>query len=119
MQWLILFLIGLGLFVYFTLRTGRLKFWKLVCRNPEKAYKYFKNQTETWMVLDINMLKDVNSYLLNKNPNYKEEWAGPYRLFVPSIGDVVHIYGRRDTYIKEQDKLISMLKSKEKEVLKK
>ncbi|MCH7883051.1 hypothetical protein IIA95_01380 [Patescibacteria group bacterium] len=118
MEWIILFFIGLGLYLFFTLRVGKYKFWKLVGRNPEEAYRYFKNHPEAWMVLDTNQIKDISKHLRNKNPEYKEKWVGPYRLYVPSIGGDIQIYGKKDLYEKEQDKLISLFMDKEKEVLK-
>lgn len=116
MEWILLFLVGLGLYIFF-LRAGKHKFWKLIGHNPEEAYRYFKNNPDAWMVIDMKHIKNINSYLRNKDPEYKKKWVGPYKLYVPSIDVAVQIYGKRDVYEQEQDKLLSLLADKEKEVL--
>lgn len=116
MEWIALFLIGIGWYFYLKLRRGKYTFWKLVGHNPEEAYRYFKNHSDIWMVVDIDQIKDINKYLRDKHPEYQEKWIGPYRLYVPSLGNVVQVFGRRELYEQEQDKLIEKFTREDKDM---
>lgn len=111
MDWIILLLVGLILWIFFSLRAGKLTFWKLVGRHPNEAYQYFKNNPDVWKVIDSEDSKFIEDFL-RTNANYKKEWVGPYRLYVPSLERVIQIFGKSDVYEKEQEKLILLLKDK-------
>lgn len=111
LQWIVLFLFGLSWYLFNVFRAGKSRFWKLVGHYPEKAYKYFKDHPETWIVLDSNQIKNVYQYLRDKHIEHRDKYIGPYRLYVPSIGNIVYIYGKKDSYEQEQDQLISLLEN--------
>jgi len=69
------------------------------------------------MVIDSEVIKNVNGYMRNKYPDYRDKWEGPFRLAVPSLGIVVQIYGKVETYRQEQEKILAILKEKERGAL--
>ncbi len=105
---IILLLIALAAFYFiFLKRHGRLDFWKILARDPDRAYEYLKEHPNTWFVIDSESSAFTFDQMQKLDPNFKDKWTGPYRLAVPSIGKTIKIYGNVDTYQKEQELVVS------------
>lgn len=90
MHFLVFVIIIAALFYYFGIvRKGRLPFWKKVQKYPEFFYTQFL-KNESWII-------DDGKVLINK-----DKYAGPFSIYVPSINEVIHVYGKRDKYINSQ-----------------
>ncbi|OGQ74869.1 MAG: hypothetical protein A3G40_02525 [Deltaproteobacteria bacterium RIFCSPLOWO2_12_FULL_57_22] len=88
---------GLALYWYFILRPGRLDFWRFVAKHPDAAYDHFKADNR-WKVFEDRLPKNY------RNTVPKREWAGPFRITVPKLGDKsVYIFGIRPDYGRSQD----------------
>lgn len=103
----IIAVVGLILFLYwfFILKKGNLGFWKLANKHPDEAYDFFKKNAPVWLVDDED--KDYIE-IVKKD---KENWSGPFRLYVPRIGKYVKIYGRVGKFEEEQKKFEKQIKS--------
>lgn len=102
MAWLIG--LGLALFLYwpFILRPGGLGFWRSVARNPEAAYIHFKNDP-TWTILEADSV-DRRELL------QREEWDGPFRLWIPTLGREIILFGRVGEYERSQRAFLEELR---------
>jgi len=82
---------------YFLINKGKLSFWKKVGKNPEGAYDYFVKHPDVWKVIYKG-----DDIILDSR-----EWAGPFRLYVPSIDKMILIYGKNELYEKEQARILN------------
>lgn len=63
--------------IFLLMRRGNLKFWKIVNLDTDEFYNYIIDN-EAWRLSD----------------EYKDlELDGPYRLYVPSLGKRIKVYG--------------------------
>lgn len=63
--------------IFILMRKGNLRFWKIVNLDPDEFYNFIKDN-DAWRLSD-------------KDPEV--ELDGPYRLYVPSLGKQIKIYG--------------------------
>lgn len=94
------------LYWFFILRPGRLDFWKLAGKYPDEAYDLFKSQ-DCWVVFEEELPTDYYSIVP------KEDWTGPFRLYVPKIGNkIVYVFGKYPDFEKEQEIFIAKVAKK-------
>lgn len=94
-----------GLFLYWLtiLRPGRLHFWKVVAKRPDAAYDHFKADA-CWRVFEGRLPENYRKIVP------KPEWAGPFRVTVPKLGDkAVYVFGRKPDFNRSQDDFLSRL----------
>ena len=86
-----------GLIFWFVfMKKGNIDFWKIASRYPEEAYSFFM-ENENFLVFDE---KPQNGY---RNHLPQGNWNGPFKLYVPSKGVTVTIYGRYPGFIDAQN----------------
>lgn len=98
MKWIIIILISFVI-LYFLVKNGNDKFWKLVSKRQFEAYDFFiKN--DCWFVIHpgekIEKPSDSN-------------WIGPFFVIIVGIGRL-KIYGKKGCYEKKQEEFIQNLK---------
>jgi hypothetical protein len=69
----------------FIVKKGKLSFWRKAAKNPDFVYMQIL-QDGAWIIDDGNTQID------------KERFNGPFRLYVPLIGKIVHFYGEIGKY---------------------
>jgi hypothetical protein len=99
MNWLIVTLIVIGL-IYYLIKKGNNKFWKLVHKHPFEAYEYFMTN-ECWYVVHPNDFK-------NKPP--QGNWSGPYIVQIPGIGRI-KVYGKESEFEANQMEFIKRIEN--------
>lgn len=62
------------------------RFWRTASKYPEAAYQWFTAES-CWQIADTRP---------------SAEWCGPFKLYVPSIGKMVCVYGRIPDYEQSQ-----------------
>ena len=88
---------------------GQVSFWNQALRQPDAAYDFFKS-TEVWRVFDEGL-----------PANFREdvpigEWAGPFPLVVPKLGNrKVLVFGRKAEFRQSQVALLSLLQQQREE----
>lgn len=92
---LVLFIAGLGGLAVFYGKLGKLSFWKLAAKFPEKALEYISNDP-AWVVLQ------------GAEPGPGPGFTGPFRLAVPSLGQTLKLYAREDQIEASQQRFIEM-----------
>lgn len=88
MFWVI---VGLGVVVallVWNYWNGNPTFWRMVAAKPEAALMLFKLDWNRWQVFEE---EPAGGY---RNVAPQAEWAGPFRLYIPSRGKTVVIFGR-------------------------
>jgi len=75
---------------------GHLSFWKKAAKNPDFVYKQLLRD-DAWIIGDDTVQVDKNEY------------DGPFYLYVPSIGKTIKFYGRIDQYEASQNKIEEQL----------
>ena len=76
------------LYWFFILRPGRLDFWKIAGKYPDEAFDFFRSK-ECWKVFEGNLPDDYRSIVP------KDDWTGPFRLWIPKIGNkVIYVFGK-------------------------
>jgi len=104
MQWIILVVVLVGLYYFCILRPGRLDFWKLAAKYPDRSIEFFQEH-DCWKV-----------FVEKPSGGYEEalplgDWDGPFRLAVPQLGGkLVTIYGKVPEYLTAQQEFIDRLK---------
>jgi len=81
--------------IYFIMKSGNSRFWKLVRKYPLKAYKFFK-ENDCWYVIH----PDENS-----NKPAEGNWTGPFFTNIPNIGRI-KIYGKAGQFETKQEEFI-------------
>lgn len=84
---------------------GVLQFWKIVAKEPDYAYDFFR-RSEIWETREHPL-----------PANFEEEfpslqWAGPFDLYVPAIGKRICIFGKEPDYRKSQEEFIKTFNNK-------
>ena len=100
MNWIVIVAVIVSLFFYLT-RDGTSKFWKLVNRNPQKAYNFFIGN-DCWYVIHPGE---------NKTKPKIGQWSGPFFVIIPEIGRI-KIYGRDSDFELKQQEFINQLSDK-------
>lgn len=95
MTWIgITFIVIVG--IYFLLRSGNSKFWKIVNDHPIEAYYFFMNN-DCWYVIHYGELD---------NKPQTEDWTGPFYVIIPTIGKI-KVFGKTKCYEHEQNEFLS------------
>lgn len=92
---LILFIAALGGLALFYGKLGKLSFWKLAAKFPEKAFEHISNDP-TWVVLQGSESVPGSGF------------TGPFLLAVPSLGRTLKLYAREDQIEASQQQFIEM-----------
>ncbi|MEO8378157.1 MAG: hypothetical protein ABI779_00700 [Acidobacteriota bacterium] len=102
MVWLIG--LGLALFLYsaLILRPGNLGFRKSLARNPETAYMHFNNDP-AWTILEADSVD-------GRELAQREEWDGPFRLWIPAPGKEIILFGRVGEYERSHRAFLEQLR---------
>ena len=96
MEILAIIVILVFLYWFFILRPGRLDFWKIASKYPDKAYDFFKSK-ECWNVFEGDLPDDYRSIVP------KDDWTGPFRLWIPKIGNkVIYVFGKYPDFVQAQ-----------------
>ena len=104
MEWLILIFVAGWAFYYFVMsKGGNLNFWSLANKNQEFAYLFFK-MNDCFIIFENEPPGGCRANLPAGT------WDGPFKLFVPSVGKAITIYGRAPDYLQMQDGFIKSLK---------
>lgn len=92
---LIFFIAALGGLALFYGKFGKLSFWKLAAKSPEKALEHISNDS-AWVV--------------HQGPESApgSGFTGPFLLAVPSLGRTLKIYVREDQIEASQQRFIEM-----------
>lgn len=93
-MYIIIFIIILiTLFCYFVMiKKGNLSFWKKAAKNPDFVYEQLL-KSDAWIIDDGTTKID------------KEKFAGPFLLYVPSIGKTIKFYGEIGKYENNQERI--------------
>jgi hypothetical protein len=95
-EWAIV-VVACAIFVWrFWHRQGNLDFWKQAANHPDLAFIFFKVE-KCWFLDQVPA--DVQ----------RSKLAGPFRLFVPSVGRHVKVWGLHPDYLESQAKFIEGL----------
>ncbi len=99
MKWV--FIVALIVFLYWSIivKAGNRKFWKIANSNPEDAYRFFDSSHYFTVFID----KPSGGY---RNALPDGDWDGPFKMYVPSIGKSVTIYGQVPEYEAEQEEFL-------------
>ena len=84
-------------------RNGSPTFWKAVAAKPEAAMMLFKLDWNRWQVFQE---EPVGGY---RSVTPQAEWVGPFRLYVPSLGKTVVIFGRANGLEEAQRVMLEQL----------
>jgi len=104
MEWIVALFIAAALYWNYFLRPSSLDFWKLAGKNPNVAYDFFISQ-DCWKVFE-NALPHNYKDLVPSN-----EWTGPFRLWVPKIGNrMIIVFGKRNNIEYSQKEFISKIR---------
>lgn len=104
MQWIILLIILAILYYFIILKPGRLDFWKLAAKHPDRAFDFFQ-QHDCWKVF---VDKPENGC---KNALPPGEWDGPFKLAIPKFGGkVITIFGKIPEYEQAQRQFLQSIK---------
>lgn len=93
-------------FIYWliVLRPGRLDFWRVAARNPDLAYEHFLS-SPCWKVFGAELPLDYRKIVP------KTEWAGPFTLWVPKLGDSrIYIFGKYPDMNRSQNEFLRGLR---------
>ena len=92
-------------FIIISIMSGKLSFWRLAAKKPDEVFRMIYDNHEVWVV-------DNGSPDTWKGIN-KEEYSGPFRLYVPALNQVVIIYGKADRIEQEQERIMEVLLPKD------
>jgi hypothetical protein len=88
MRKLVATIILIFLYWLFFIRPRRVDFWKTAGRHPDEAYDFFTSR-QCWKVFVGSLPVDYHNIVP------KEEWAGPYRLTIPRLGNrIIYVFGK-------------------------
>lgn len=103
MKWIAI--IGVLAFLFYRIvmvKEGNLSFWKVANSNPDEAYLFFEASAHFTVFID----KPSGGY---RNALSDGDWDGPFKMYVPSIGKSVTIYGQAPMYEAEQEEFLRSL----------
>lgn len=86
------------LYYIFLIREGNLSFWKKAAKNPDFVYQKLLKDS-AWICDDGRLNISIN----------KDNFVGPFLLYVPSINRTVKFYGKVNKYETSQKKIIKNL----------
>ena len=92
---LVLFIASLGGLALFYGKLGKLSFWKLAAKFPEKTLEYVSNDP-AWVALQ------------GTEPAPGPGFTGPFLLAVPSLGQTLKLYASEDQIEASQQRFIEM-----------
>ena len=97
---ILLIIVGVALY-WFHLRPGRLDFWRAAAKHPDAAYEHFRSDP-CWKIFEDQLPENY------RNLVPKSEWVGPFRLFVPKLGNkAIRIFGKHPTFEQSQNDFLS------------
>lgn len=96
-EWTAVMVVCAAAWWLFLRRQGNLKFWRLAARHPDLALILFKTD-KCWSLHETPI--DIAP----------PDLAGPFTLFIPSLGRQVKVWGRRPDYLDSQARFIDGLK---------
>jgi hypothetical protein len=100
-MWIIIVIISLVVLYTILHFLGKPNFWKLTRKYPDEAYNFFL-ENDCWFVVD-----GVNN---SGPPKDKNNWIGPFSLFLPNINKLIKIYGKSAEYEKSEEEFIRKFK---------
>jgi hypothetical protein len=106
----IIFAIVIAAFLYWYLisRPGKLHFWRAASKYPDAAYDFFLSK-KCFKVFEGHLPKNYKDNLPSEN------WVGPFRLYVPKIGNrIVYVFGKVGEYEQSQDDFLQLLQNSRK-----
>lgn len=92
---LVLFVAALGGLALFYGKLGKLSFWKLAAKFPERAFEHISNDP-AWVVHE------------GEESAPGPGFTGPFLLAVPSLGQTLKLYAREDQIEASQQRFIEM-----------
>lgn len=92
---LVLFIATLGGIALFYGKLGKLSFWKLAAKFPDKALEHVSNDP-AWVIIQ------------GAEPAPGAGFTGPFLLAVPSLGRTLKLYAREDQIEASQQRFIEM-----------
>src|SRR4030042_936912 len=101
---LIIIVIIIFLYWFFILRSGKLDFWKIASKYPDEAYDFFRSK-ECWKVFEENLPDNYRSLVP------KDDWSGPFRLWIPRLEKMIYIFGRYSDFEQAQNEFMIKIKS--------
>jgi hypothetical protein len=96
-EWIVAGLLGLICWRWVSNRKGNLRFWQLVAKHPHLAFIFFKVE-KCWFIDEVP--KDVAAANL----------VGPFRVFIPSVGRLVTLWGLHPDYLESEDRFAEGLR---------
>lgn len=103
MEWLIgIVVVGFLFYRFVVVKSGNLKFWKVVQANPEEAYAFFKCNP-CFVIFES---EPPGGYRANLPAG---DWVGPFKLPVPSQNRTVTIFGRSSELEAVQEQFIESI----------
>jgi hypothetical protein len=72
------------------------RFWRVAATYPEAAYQWFTIE-DCWHVISDASAEGPPS----------GDWTGPFRLYVPSLGHRIRIYGRHPDFEQSQERFLA------------
>lgn len=92
---LVLFVVVLGGLALFLGKLGKLSFWKLAAKFPEKALEYVSSDP-AWVLVQVS------------EPAPGPDFIGPFLLAVPNLGRTITLYAREDQIEASQERFREM-----------
>lgn len=84
---------------------GVFQFWSIVAKHPDDAYEFFLD-SDIWEIRKHPLPSEYEKELPS------EQWAGPFDLYVPTIGERVCIFGKEPDYRKSQEEFSAEFKAR-------
>jgi hypothetical protein len=97
MGWAVLAAFGF-IIVWLWSKYGGSSFWRLVGKHPDRAYEFFQRES-CWFVdaLPSDIARD--------------QLTGPFKVFVPSIGRTINIWGLNPAYLESEKRFEILIRS--------
>jgi hypothetical protein len=83
-------------FTYGRSSSESVRFWRVVVTYPEAAYQWFTIEDSWHVVSDASQGSPPSG-----------DWTGPFRLYVPSLGRWIRIYGRHPDLEQSQERFLA------------
>jgi hypothetical protein len=96
LEWIILVL-GVVIYLYIRSRRPSARFWRTAAKYPEAAYQWFSIEDCWHVVSEAGTGSDRPS----------ADWTGPFRLYVPSLGRTIRVYGRYPDFEQSQTRFLA------------
>ena len=99
LEWLVLVL-GVVIYLYIRSRRPNARFWRAAASYPDAAYQWFTSE-ECWHVATEG----------GSDSRPSADWSGPFRLYVPSLGRMIRVYGRYPDLEQSQKRFLARVKN--------